>query len=366
MRWPVIPLVLLVVVLPTAVHGSSFGALTACLIAGGLSLLWWRTHPRAVVVIGGALWLAAAALAGHGWFPDPAFVILALLSTVAALGFRVRLAAAGLIGYLVALFTLLHYTSGETNPVPLLIFGVPGFLAGAILRLRRETAEQLAERTRELDEERELFSELAIRHERARIAAELHDIVGHAISVMIIQAAAGQRLVDHDPARARQAFDAIAESARQGRDDLQRLVDLLGSDEIGAPDLTLIDEVVTRAARTGLDVTCRFEGSRDALAAPVAHLAFRVVRESLTNALRYAPGSAVRVTLTDAAGGFCVRVENGPAGSTEGPGLTGTGHGLTGLRERIQLEGGQLTAGPTEPGGWLVRADLPSVIRQRK
>jgi signal transduction histidine kinase len=361
MRWLVFPLVLVVVVLPTAGHGSPFTALTAGLAGSGLSLFWWRTHPRAVALTGGALWLAAAALAGHGWFPDLAFVILALLSTVAALGFRGFPGGAGLAVYLVALFALLHYTSGETNPVPLIIFGVPGFLAGAVLRLRRETAEQLAQRTREVGEERELFTELAIRHERARIAAELHDIVGHAISVMIIQAAAGQRLVDHDPAGARQAFEAIAESARQGHDDLQRLVEMLGGGEVAGPDLTLIEEVVSRAAHTGLDVSCRFEGPRDDVAAPVAHLAFRVVQEGLTNALRYAPGSAVRVTLRDSSRALTVRVENGPGGAQRS-GLPGTGRGLTGLRERIQQQGGQLTAGPTADGGWLVRASLPSVI----
>jgi signal transduction histidine kinase len=361
-RWPAIPLVLVVVVVPTLWHGwpgtVAGNALIACLLASGLSLLWWRTRPRTVVVVGGALWLAAAGLAGHGWFPDLAFVILALLSTVTALGFRSHRAGAYLAGYLVALFALLYLTTGGTNPVPLIIFGVPGFLAGTVLRLRRETAEQLAERSRELEEERELFAELAIRHERARIAAELHDIVGHAISVMIIQAAAGQRLVDHDPARARQALEAISESARQGRDDLQRLVDLLGGTDVGAPDLALIDEVVSRAAGTGLDVSYRFDGWRDGVPAPVEHLAFRVVQESLTNALRYAPGSAVRVTLSGSGRAMTVRVDNGPA-RTERTGVPGTGRGLTGLRERIQQQGGQLTAGPTAPGGWLVQASLP-------
>ena len=438
-----IPLVLVVVVLPTAWHGwpgtLAGNALIGCLLAGGLLLLWWRTHPRTVAVAGGGLWLAGAALAGHGWFPDPAFVLMALLSTVAALGFRSYWAAAGLAGYLVALFVVLHLAAGETNPVPLLMFGVPGFFAGTVLRLRRETADQLAERGRELAEERELFADLALRHERARIAAELHDIIGHAISVMIIQAAAGQRLVDRDPARAREAFAAIAESARQGRGDLGRLVDLLGSNidapapvphpaqpgltppgfaqtgltqtgfaqpnlaqpgltqpgltppdltqtgltspdltqpglsqtgltqtdstQLGfaQPDFALIDEVVTRAARTGLAVSCRFEGVRDAVTAPVAHLAFRVVQESLTNALRHAPGSAVRVTVRGSPHDLAVCVENDPA-RAERPGLTGTGRGLTGLRERIQQLGGRLTAGPTEHGGWRVQASLPHPV----
>jgi signal transduction histidine kinase len=357
-RWLAIPLVLLLVAAPTAGHGGPVDALTGCLAASGLALFWWRTHPRAVAAAGGALWLAGAALAGPGYFPDPAFVILALLSAVAALGFPAVPAGAGLAVYLVALFALLHHSTGEDNPVPLLIFGVPGFLAGAVLRLRRDTARQLAERTRELEEERELFAELAVRHERARIAAELHDIIGHAISVMIIQAAAGQRLVDRDPARAREAFEAIAESARQGRDDLQRLIDLLGGTELDGPDLALIDEVVTRAARTGLDVSYQFDGPRDEVAAPIAHLAFRVVQEGLTNALRYAPGSAVVVTLSGSATAFRVRVENSPP-TADPTGLPGTGRGLTGLRERIQQEGGHLTAGPTAAGGWLVQAAFP-------
>ncbi|MFI5893952.1 sensor histidine kinase [Actinoplanes sp. NPDC051513] len=357
MRWLAIPLVLVVVVLPTAWHGS-WGVLTVVLVASGLALLWWRTHPRAVALTGGALWLAGAALAGHGWFPDTAFVIMALLSTVAALGFRSRWAGAGLVAYLVALFLVLYVTAGETNPVPLIIFGVPGFFAATVLRLRHETARQLAERGRELEEERELFADLALRHERARIAAELHDIIGHAISVMIIQAAAGQRLVERDPDGARQAFAAIAESARQGRGDLQRLVDLLGGAEIDGPDLALIDEVVTRAARSGLDVSCRFEGAREGVPAPVAHLAFRVVQESLTNALRYAPGAAVRVLLRDSETDVIVRVESDPAGAAP-PRSLGTGRGLTGLRERIQQRDGRLTAGPDERGGWVVQAVLP-------
>jgi signal transduction histidine kinase len=375
-----VPLVLAVVALPTARHGWPMtvagNLLTACLLASGLGLLWWRTRPRAVALAGGAFWLAAAALGGHGWFPDPSLVLLTLLSTVAALGFRGFRAGAGLAGFLVALFAVLYGTTGDTNPVPLLMFGVPGFFAGTVLRLRRETAEKLAARGRELEEERELFADLALRHERARIAAELHDIVGHAISVMIIQAAAGQRLTDRDPARARDAFAAIAESARQGRADLQRLVDLLGGDSpgdpaanppggpFGGPDLALIDEVVTRAARSGLDVSCRFEGSRDGVSAPVAHLAFRVVQESLTNALRHAPGSAVRVTVSGSPQELAVRVENAPA-TTDRPALPGTGRGLTGLRERIQQQGGRLTAGPAPGGGWLVRAALPQGALRR-
>ncbi|GAA4457814.1 hypothetical protein GCM10023170_054720 [Phytohabitans houttuyneae] len=357
--------VLAATALPTALHGwpatVAGNLFTAVLLAAGLSLVWWRSHPRAVTVVGGALWLAGALLGDHGWLPDTALGIMAFLATVAALGWSGRatwVVAACLIGYV----TVFAVVVGDESEVALVMLTVPGFLAGTVFRLRREAADELAQRGRELEEERELFADLSVRHERARIAAELHDIVGHAISVMVIQAAAGQRLVDGDPERARQAFTAIAESARQGQQDLRRLVELLGGTDVAAPDLSLIEEVVTRASRGGLDVSCRFEGDRDGVAAPAAHVAFRVVQESLTNALRHAPGAPVRVVVSGSGRGLTVGVENDPS-VQDPPGLSGTGRGLVGLRERVQALGGQLLAGPTPRGGWLVEATLPDVSR---
>jgi signal transduction histidine kinase len=362
-RWEragIVALMLAVVVLPTAVHGwpATIGGnvFVAVLLAGGLTLVWWRSHPRPVAVLGAGLLLAAAVLGDYGWFPDLSLIIMALLASVTALGWSGRaawVAGAGMAGYLVVLWLVL-----ATSPVALVMFSVPGFLAGTVLRLRRETADNLAQRGRELEDERELFADLSLRHERARIAAELHDIVGHALSVMIIQAAAGQRLIGTDPARAAQAFAAIAESARQGSADLKRLIELLGGTETGTPDLSLIEEVVTRATRSGLDVSCRFEGDRDGVAAPVAHIAFRVVQESLTNALRHAPGATVRVRINGTARQLTVSVENDRS-TQERQTMPGTGHGLTGLRERIQQQSGHLQAGPTPPGGWHVKATLP-------
>jgi signal transduction histidine kinase len=356
----IVVLVAAVIALPTAIHGwpTSVGGnlFTAGLVASGLTLMWWRSHPRLVAILGGALLLVPVVLNAYGWFPDTAFAILALLTLVAALGWSGRaswVVAGGLAAYLAVLWLVL----GENIEVPLVMFSVPSFLAGTVLRLHRESAEALARRGRELEEERELFAELAVRHERARIASELHDIVGHAISVMVIQAAAGQRLVDRDPVGTSQVFAGLAESARQGHEDLRRLVELLGGVEVGGPDLSLIEEIVTRAARSGLDVSCRFEGSRDGVSAPVAHAAFRVVQESLTNALRYAPGAAVRVVVNGAGRDLTVRVENGDAVQRR-PLLSGTGRGLAGLRDRVQELGGQLIAGPVA-GGWLVEATMP-------
>ena len=145
---------------------------------------------------------------------------------------------------------------------------------------------------------------------------------------------------------------------------LERLIELLGGSEGdvgGGPDLSLVDEVVARAGRSGLNVTCRFEGDRDRVPEPVAHLAFRVVQESLTNALRYAPGADVRIVISvdQAERGLAVRVENDRAAQNSAP-LAGTGRGLVGLRERIQTLGGQFSAGTTGVGGWAVEARLPA------
>jgi signal transduction histidine kinase len=358
----IVLVVMAVVVLPVLIHGwpvtAAGNAFTVALLAGGLTLTWWRSRPRLAVELGGALWLAAAFLGGFGWFPATALILLTAMACVAALAWSGRAAwAAGLgVGaYLLVLWLVLTGTS----VIALVVLTAPGFLAGTVLRLHRETAGQLARRNRELEAEHELFAEVTTRHERARIAAELHDIIGHAISVMVIQAAAGQRLVDHHPARARQAFADIAESARQGQEDLGRLIELLSGTDINGPDLALIEEVVARAARSGLDVSCRFEGDRDGVSAPASRVAFRVVQESLTNALRYAPGSGVRVLVSGSGRGLVVRVENDPA-SGERPGLSGTGGGLAGLGERVRGLGGQLIARPTESGGWLVEAILPA------
>lgn len=363
-RYGIVLGVLLLVAVPTAVHGWPTtlrgNVFAALLLGGGLALVWWRSHPRAASVVSLAVFLLSAAVGG--WFPDPAIALISLAFGVLGLGWSGRaawLVAACAVSYLVAFYYLTELDSW----VAAVIISVPPFAAGTVLRLRQETADQLAVRAHELEDERELFTEIALRHERARIASELHDIIGHAISVMVIQAAAGQRLVDTDPVRAHEAFAAISESARQGAQDLERLVELLAGSETtrpGGPDLWLVDEVVTRASRSGLRVSCRFEGDRDGVPGSVAHIAFRVVQESLTNALRYAPGADVRIVISvdQAERGLAVSVENDP-GAPGDRSLAGTGRGLVGLRERIQNLGGQFSAGPTGRGGWAVRAELP-------
>jgi signal transduction histidine kinase len=337
-------------------HGPAQWIGTLALAFGGAALAGWHRYPAATLVVGPSL-LLVPLLTG----PEPSnFVLLILLAyaTLLAEHFSGRAAWWAATAY-ASYLSLLYFLTGDDSP-GLLILTLPGFVAGTALRLRRQTAEELAERGRELATERELFAELSVRNERARIASELHDIVGHALSVMVVQAAAGQRV---SPDLATESLAVIAASARQGQTDLHRLIDLLSGTEVASPDLTLIDELVAQAARSGLQVTCRLEGSRDGVAADQAHTAVRIVQESLTNALRHAPGAAVRVLLrTDPPGRtLTVRVENDrpPAGAPTS--LAGTGRGLIGLRERVQALSGTFSAAPTTSGGWCVLAVLPSV-----
>src|SRR4051812_38867178 len=138
--------------------------------------------------------------------------------------------------------------------VPFLLSGAAPWIAGRALREHEQMGARLRERGQELEAEREEYARLSVRYERARIASELHDIVAHAMAVMVVQATAGQRLAEVDPAAAQEALAAIAGAAREAQSDLGRLVALLADSEelADAPDIALIEELVARAARTGI------------------------------------------------------------------------------------------------------------------
>lgn len=236
--------------------------------------------------------------------------------------------------------------------------------AGTALRERSLVAAALAERVRELEDEREAYADLSVRYERARVASELHDIVAHAISVMVVQATAGQRLAHRDAAATAETFQVIGDAARQAEREMALLVKLLADDAHpgGTPDLDLVGELVDRAAGSGLHVTLTLEGERAGVSPDGAHLVYRTVQEGLTNALRYAAGAEVAVRVAGDAEGLHVEVRNGPATGETSLAGTGTGNGLRGLRERIEGYGGVLEAGP-DGRGWRVAARLPRLPR---
>lgn len=318
-----------------------------------------RGHPHlaaSVAAAGGALLgLANSASLADSVLIAPVFLLAYSLGSAADL----RRSAA--VGLLVAVGLQLAVGVTTFNPFVVVVL-VAGIAVGLVGRSRRKLTEQLTARGAELEAERAVFAAEAVRYERARIARELHDIVAHSVSVMVIQASAGQRLTATDPASAADAFDAIAEMARQAGADIARLVELLDQDsrQRAANAVQLIGELAARAAATGLGVTCRFTGSADGLSAEAADTAFRLVQEGLTNALKHAPGAPVEIVVAGAGEDVEISVRNGPAaGPPSGLELTGGGRGLAGMRERVAVCGGEIIIGPAADGGWQVLARLP-------
>jgi signal transduction histidine kinase len=333
------------------------GAELAATAVVGAALGAARAHPRAAWVLAAVVLLAAAP------FGSPS---LGLGMAVAAHAFLAGRHERrwGDVAALVVLVAALEAGVGfaADSPVPALVIPSAVWGAGVALRERERVAAQLAERVRELEDEREAHAALSVRYERARIASELHDIVAHALSVMVVQASAGQRLATRDPELTAQAFEAIAGAARQAEEDMGRLVALLSDEEATGPppDVALVEELVRRAAGSGLDVSLRLEGEREGWPAGHTELAYRVVQEGLTNALRYASGAPVRVLVRGGRDALEVEVRNAAATSPDAAlAGAGTGNGLRGLRERVGACGGSMRAGPVGDGGWLLAARLP-------
>jgi len=233
-----------------------------------------------------------------------------------------------------------------------MLFGVP-WAVGRMVHYRRLRETQL--------EREKAEAEAAIADERSRIARELHDVVAHAISVIVLQARGGRKLLDEEPAEARQALDAIERTASQALGEMRRLLGLLReSDEELAltpqPTLARLDDLVTRVREAGLPVELTVEGQPSELPPGVDLSAYRIVQEALTNALKHAGPATARVTMRYGDGELDLEISDDGAGS--GNGDSG-GQGLTGIRERVAVFGGDVEAGRQPDGGYTVRVRLP-------
>jgi signal transduction histidine kinase len=242
-------------------------------------------------------------------------------------------------------------------------FATMFWLAGRAVRSRSRLTAELHEAAVRLAEQREADAEAAVADERRRIAREMHDVVAHSVSTMVIQAGGARRILGRDPARAVEAAELIE---RAGRDALKEMRHLLGVLHAGedlaelAPQPTLqgLEALAERSRAAGLPVTLRVEGERRELPSGLDLAAYRVVQEALTNALKHGGGSAdVLVRFTDDE----LRLEIADAGAdaSRAPRVEGSGHGLVGMRERVRVFGGELHAGPRDGGGYRVVARLP-------
>jgi signal transduction histidine kinase len=346
----------------TAAHGGAHWAVLVFLVPYATAVAITLRRPVAAAVLASAALVAVVPL-GLAWVLN-SWLVLPILLTALLLAYALGTGTglwAGLAG--VALLAASLWIANQTfNPL-LIVIAVGPWLAGRVMLSRRRLTEQLRARNAELAAEQELFAREAVRYERARIARELHDIVAHCLSVMVVQASAGQRAAGADPAVVAEALEAVAEAAAQAEAEIGRLVELLGGTlPAGAsPRLDMVSELVRQASTTGLAVSCHFSGDERDVPAAVSEAAYRVAQEALTNALKHAPGAPVTITIAvqEAAVGVSV-VNEPPRHRRSGLERSGGGYGLAGMRQRVAACGGSLTAGPTPAGGWHVSALLPT------
>ena len=241
------------------------------------------------------------------------------------------------------------------------LFLLGPWLIGVVIRRHREHERLLAERAFEAERRRDQHAQAAVSAERARIARELHDVVSHAISVIVVQARGGERILGTDPERAREAFGVIATTGEQALGEMRRLLGLLrdsdAADDLAPqPSLDHVCDLVTQLRESGLPVEFAVEGRPRPLPPGVDVSAYRIVQEALTNVLRHAGAAAATVHIRWQADQVDILVTDDGCGMAASP---GAGHGLIGIRERVTLIGGDLEAGPRPDGGYTVHAVLP-------
>ena len=237
------------------------------------------------------------------------------------------------------------------------------FLVGELMRRRRREISELAARAERAEHERELVVGQRVAEERTRIARDLHDVVAHSVSVMVIQATAASRNLERNPAATAELLANIESTGRQTMGELRQILGVLRDPvtpetPIRTPVLTDIDTLVQSVPE--LDVRITRSGSFDDVPTGVALSAFRVVQEALTNVTRHAgPNATVDVTVDCTPERVNVTVSDDGRGASAQPSADSSGYGLIGMSERVAAFGGQLRTGPRRDGGWEVRAHFP-------
>jgi signal transduction histidine kinase len=244
-----------------------------------------------------------------------------------------------------------------------LSFGL-AWLIGDNLRVRRAYTRQLEDRAVELEREREEQAAQAVTEERTRIARELHDVVAHHVTVMVVQAAGARRMAEKDPAAARTALEAVEAAGRTALTEMRRMLEVLRADDPGMgpqPGLAELDRLISQVRDVGLPVELKVEGDACCLPAGMDLAAYRIVQEALTNTVKHGGKAMARVNVRYGDDYLEIEVTDdgrGAAAPLLAAGANG-GHGLIGMRERVALYGGVLQTGPVFPGGYRVFARMP-------
>lgn len=305
------------------------------------------------------------------------FALLVIIYTVAANGalWASRLALVG--GLLASPIASVRWPSaqqsGWSQVVGAFFLAIPFALAWVIgdsLRTRRAYYAELEERAARLQREREAQSKAAVAAERARIARELHDVVAHNVSVMVVQADGAAYVLDASPEQAKQALETISSTGRQALTEMRRLLGLLragdavGGEYVPQPGVDQLGDLIEQVRGAGLPVVFEVEGDSRPLASGVELTAYRIVQEALTNTRKHGgPDVRANVRLTFRDSELALLIEDDGRGAQqdlyESGGEDGQGQGLIGMRERVGMVAGTLDAGPRPGGGFRISAVLP-------
>ncbi|GII83023.1 two-component sensor histidine kinase [Sphaerisporangium siamense] len=339
---------------------ASYLGLSALLIA---PLLWRRTRPvltfAAVSAVAFAQWLMRVDVV-----PADLAVLVAMYGVVSRCALRWAIPA-GLVAELGACLALVRWqgpTFGAYASISM--FVVAPWVGGIYASVRRRYLESLEERAMRAERERDQQARIAAAAERARIARELHDVVAHNVSVMIVQADGAGYTMDSDPEKARRAVQTISSTGRQALAEMRRLVGVLredaGPEEDYAPQpgVAELDDLVAQIRRSGLPVEFTVRGTSRDLPEGEQLVIYRIVQEALTNALKHGgPGARATVEMEYGAREIQLRVTDDGRGAAAPAGVAG--HGLIGMRERVAMYDGSVKASPRPGGGFQVAVRLP-------
>jgi signal transduction histidine kinase len=348
-----------------------FGAVLVVLQT--VPLAWRRARPVPALVVIGA---AGVAFSGLNYLPvtGGVGVTIALYSVAAHCDRRRSIAC--LAGVLLVGFAILglsdvnHHRVAVSDVIAQVLVFTMAWTLGDNLRTRRAYTASLEERAARLEREQDDGARRAVNAERARIARELHDVVAHSVSVMVVQAGAARRVLHRDPDRASEALSSIETTGRQALDELRRLLGMLREYTDQPPSLTPqpqlrdLDALVAQVEEAGLAVQLIVEGQPRELPSGIDLSVFRIVQEALTNTLKHAGPAHARIALRYSPRELVLQVTDDGRGAasrlvSRDGGARRDGQGLVGMRERVALYGGELRTGPRPGGGYEVEARLP-------
>ncbi len=319
-----------------------------------LPVAWRRTHPALAAVVGAMPW----------WLPTEGFLYLGyvvaviLFFSLGAWAQDIRRALfAGAWGLAAGTTGTLLGPEDEVAVIGTWLVLLGGYAAGRLVRHERARSEKLKELTKRLEIERGHAERSAVAEERARLARELHDVVGHEVTLIAIQSEAAASALRVDPSRATDPIEAIRQTAHRAGAEMRSILgmlDLDGGEPPPAPDISGVKEIARRASTLGIDNTLEVHGSPWPNSPNIYLALHRVVQEALTNAGRHAPGSAVDIAINWQSDHVSIRVTNQVTGTVSGP-----GYGTRGMHERARLLGGTFDAGARPDGSYVVTMRLP-------